>query len=146
MSFDLDMIAKAPELAAKLKLLSNPNRLMIVCRLLKGEMSVGEIESELKIRQPTLSRELGHLRDAGILTPRRQSKVVFYSLTSTEMRQLMEAICDTTRGRKSLRVNRRPLSDQAIAFNPRVKFTKAGFPPSENRGYSVFASLSKEEA
>lgn len=144
MSFDKDMMAKAPELAGKLKLLSNPNRLLIVCRLLEGEMSVGDIETELEIRQPTLSRELGHLRDADIISPRRQSKVVFYSLTNTEMRQLIEAICETTRGRKSRQVNANSSSTQPIAFNPRAKFSKAGPPSSEDRGYSVFASLSKK--
>lgn len=151
MSFSRDMIAKAPEVAAQLKLLANPNRLMIVCRLLEGELSVGDIEEELGIRQPTLSRELGHLRDAEIISPRRQSKVVFYSLTNTPMRDLVEAICKTSRGGSRTRQNMAAPADgtknnKTIAFNPRPKFTKSGPPSAEDRGYSVFASTKKQGA
>lgn len=148
MSVNKDMIAKAPEVAAQLKLLSNPNRLMIVCRLLDGEMSVGDIENELEIRQPTLSRELGHLREANIITPRRQSKVVFYTLTDDPMRGLIEAICETSSGRRRNAGTKRSanLKPNTIAFNPRPKFTKSGPSSSEDRGYSVFASTQKKEA
>ncbi len=148
MSFTKDMIAKAPDVAARLKLLSNPNRLLIVCRLFDGEMSVGDIETELDIRQPTLSRELGHLRDAEIISPRRQSKVVFYSLTNDPMRQLIKAICETSAGRKF----HKPRPDSAtspsktIAFNPRPKFTNSGPSSADERGYSVFASTHKKGA
>lgn len=148
MSFSKDMIARAPEVAAQLKLISNPNRLMIVCRLLDGEMSVGDIETDLEIRQPTLSRELGHLRDADIITPRRQSKVVFYSLTNAPMRALIEAICETSTGGPRRHYNNGEAStdsidDKTIPFNPRPKFTKSGPHSSDERGYSVFASTKK---
>lgn len=148
MSFNKDMIAKAPEVAAQLKLLSNPNRLMIVCRLLDGEMSVGDIENELDIRQPTLSRELGHLREANIITPRRQSKVVFYTLTDDPMRGLIQAICETSSvGHRNAGAERAtPAKSNTIAFNPRPKFTKSGTSSSEGRGYSVFASTPKKGA
>lgn len=148
MSFSKDMIAKAPEVAAQLKLLSNPNRLMIVCRLLDDEMSVGDIENELDIRQPTLSRELGHLRDAKIITPRRQSKVVFYTLTDDPMRRLIEAICETSSGgrRSAASEGASAGKSNTIAFNPRPKFTKSSPSSSEDRGYSVFASTQKKEA
>jgi len=148
MSYSQDMSAKAADVAARLKLLSNPNRLMIVCRLLDGEMSVGDIETELDIRQPTLSRELGHLRDADIISPRRQSKVVFYSLTNSDMRSLIEAICETTTG--NTRPNRQSLpaaaSGAPIPFNSRVKFTKAKPSFSEGRGSSVFESTKAQGA
>jgi len=148
MSFTQDMIAKAPDVAARLKLLSNPNRLLIVCRLLDGELSVGDIETELGIRQPTLSRELGHLRDADIISPRRQSKVVFYSLTNTSMRRLIEVICETSSDGKRRAPSQTGSMNtpKTIAFNPRPKFMKSG-PTSENeRGYSMFAATHKKGA
>lgn len=148
MSFSKDMMAKAPEVAAQLKLLANPNRLIIACRLLDGEMSVGDIETELNIRQPTLSRELGHLRDADIITPRRQSKVVFYSLTNAPMRQLIEAICETSSGRRRKKNERPSRSEKSntIAFNPKPKFTNSGTPSSKGYGSSVFATTTKKGA
>lgn len=87
------MIAKAQMVAGQLKLLSNPSRLQIVCKLMDGELSVGELEAELGISQPSLSREIGRLRNAGVLTPRREAKSVFYSLTNPAMVSLIEALC-----------------------------------------------------
>lgn len=148
MSFSKNMIAKAPEVSARLKLLSNPNRLMIICRLLDDEMSVGDIENELDIRQPTLSRELGHLREAKIITPRRQSKVVFYTLTDEPMRELMEAICETSSGGGVGIASRRSTAKKSprVSFNPLPKFTKSGSFSAEDRGYSIFASTQKKGA
>lgn len=47
------------EAADLIKLMANPNRLAILCRLSEGEASVGEMEATLRIRQPTLSQQLG---------------------------------------------------------------------------------------
>lgn len=150
MTFSPDMITNAAQVAAQLKLISNPNRLMIVCRLLDGEMSVGDIEDDLQIRQPTLSRELGHLREAGVISPRRQSKVVFYSLTNAPMRTLIEAICAANSGgsrrRQTVGAGSVAKNDsQAVPFNPRPKFTNATPSPAEDRGYSIFASTKTKE-
>ncbi len=68
----------ADEASELLKALGNPNRLSIFCMLLEGERSVAEIESELGIRQPTLSQQLGELREAGLVATRRGSKHVYY--------------------------------------------------------------------
>ncbi len=146
MSTTQEMMTKAPEVAAQLKLLSNPNRLMIACRLLEGEMSVGDIETELNIRQPTLSRELGHLRDARIITPRRQSKVVFYTLTDASMRELIQAICEVHSDAKPRQSTGRHArnNSKTIAFNPRPKFTNTVPSSADDRGFSVFASTAKK--
>ena len=87
------MIPKAEMVSGQLKLLSNPNRLQIVCKLMDGERSVGELETALGISQPSLSREIGRLRKAGILTPRREAKSVYYTLTNPSMIALVEALC-----------------------------------------------------
>lgn len=64
-----------------LKGLANPNRLMIVARLSHGEAAVGDLETELGIRQPTLSQQLAGLREAGLVEARRDAKQVFYRLS-----------------------------------------------------------------
>ena len=53
------------EAAALLKTLAHPARLMLACTLAEGEFSVGELEQRLDIHQPTLSQQLGVLREAG---------------------------------------------------------------------------------
>ena len=68
------------EFCGLLKVLANPNRLLILRLLLDGEQSVGQIERKLAIRQPTLSNELGALRRRSLVTTRRDSRVIHYSL------------------------------------------------------------------
>ncbi|WP_370337317.1 metalloregulator ArsR/SmtB family transcription factor [Parvularcula marina] len=86
-----------PELthaAGVFKLLSHPYRLMICCHLLSGESSVGAMETDLGIRQPNLSRELGKLRNGGLLATRRESKVVYYRLADTDTARMIRTLCD----------------------------------------------------
>ncbi|PHR61294.1 MAG: hypothetical protein COA43_04775 [Robiginitomaculum sp.] len=136
-----DMMGKAEEVAGLLKLLSNPNRLMIICRLLEGEMSVSEIETELGIKQPTLSRELGRLRDEGIITARRQSKVVFYTFSNARMERLILAIYNATfSNEKIIAVTPPP---QPISFNPRPKFNSGQTRLQKDSGYSLFPTVPK---
>ena len=75
-----------------LKLMANPNRLAILCRLAEGEVSVGEMEESLGIRQPTLSQQLGELRKTGLIRDRRAAKSVFYSLSDQRARALVERL------------------------------------------------------
>ncbi len=118
------MIEKAGDVAKLLKLISNPNRLMIVCKLLSEEMSVGDMETGLSIRQPTLSRELGHLREAGILTTRKQSKVVFYRLDNPRMARLIQAICHSLSDDNQIDLSEGLATRSTTPFNPRPKFIK----------------------
>lgn len=77
-----------------LKALAHPARLMICCELRDEEMSVGDIEETLGIRQPRLSRELAKLREDGLVEARRQSKLIFYTLSKQpRVRQMVDVIC-----------------------------------------------------
>jgi len=67
--------------------------LLICCQLNEGEMSIGEMEASLHIKQPGLSRELAKLREEGILKSRRESKVIFYRLESEKVSVLIDAMC-----------------------------------------------------
>lgn len=71
-------------------------RLKILCRLLDGEVSVAGLESELGLKQPSLSQQLGHLREADIVTTRREAKSVFYSLADDRVRAVVDALRDAT--------------------------------------------------
>ena len=75
-----------------LRSLANPHRLMIVCTLVEGERSVADLERELAIRQPSLSQHLGSLREAGMITPRREAKSVFYRLSDERAIRVVETL------------------------------------------------------
>lgn len=89
----------ADEATALLKALAHPVRLTICCQLSQKEMSVGEIETELGIRQPRLSRELSKLRDEGFVETRRASKLIYYRLSDRpRVRAMVKAICGVMLG------------------------------------------------
>ena len=80
---DLRSMQKSSESACRLlKSLANPDRLMLLCQLSQGEMSVGELEEALGIRQPTLSQQLTVLRGEDLVATRRDGRQVFYSVKS----------------------------------------------------------------
>lgn len=89
-----EMAGRADAVAALLKTLSHPVRLVLVCTLVEGEFSVGALEEELGIHQPTLSQQLGVLREAGIVETRRASKQVFYRLAEAKAARLVLALHD----------------------------------------------------
>jgi DNA-binding transcriptional ArsR family regulator len=72
---------KAEAVSSFMKSLANPNRLMIACALLDGERSVGDLEAELGLRQPSLSQQLADLRESGVVEARREAKQVFYRIS-----------------------------------------------------------------
>jgi DNA-binding transcriptional ArsR family regulator len=74
----------AAQACALLKALAHGDRLIILCRLAQGEFRVGELEEDLGIRQPTLSQQLGVLREEGLVTTRREGKHIFYKLASED--------------------------------------------------------------
>jgi DNA-binding transcriptional ArsR family regulator len=88
----VDMQANAEEAAALLKTLSHPGRLALACALAEGEYSVGALEERVGSHQPSLSQQLGILRDAGVVKTRREAKQIFYRLTEAKAAQLIEAL------------------------------------------------------
>ncbi len=89
----LDVMQDAAERAcAILKVLANQDRLLLLCSIAEREMAVGALEEQLGIRQPTLSQQLGILREHGLVSTRREGKSIFYSLKSTEVQALMQVL------------------------------------------------------
>ncbi len=101
-----DMRASADRACELMKVLANPDRLMICCQLSQHEMCVGDLEKRLSIVQPTLSQQLTVLRNAGLVKTRREGKNIFYQLTSTPalavMNTLFQQFCksQTTRSKR----------------------------------------------
>ena len=97
-----DMQAAATRACALLKTLGNRDRLLLLCQLTQGEFCVSEFESLLGIRQPTLSQQLGILREEKLVETRREGKQIYYSLASKEatavMQLLYELYCPKPRG------------------------------------------------
>jgi ArsR family transcriptional regulator, virulence genes transcriptional regulator len=82
----------AGEAAAFLKALANDQRLLVLCCLLEGPLSVGEINERVPLSQSALSQHLGVLRDAGLVTTTRKSQTVYYALTQGPALKIMEIL------------------------------------------------------
>lgn len=86
------MRAGAGAACARLRTLANEDRLMLLCQLSQGEHAVGELESLLDIRQPTLSQQLGVLRNEGLVQTRREGKYIYYSVAEPDVLVLLKTL------------------------------------------------------
>ena len=89
------LIGHLDEMIAALKLLANPERMVLLCKLSRREMCVREMELELGIRQPTLSQQLGILRAEGVVTARREGKHIFYRAADTRLQRILAVLAKT---------------------------------------------------
>ena len=90
---DLEQMHLGAERACRLmKVLSNPDRLLILCQLSQGEMCVSDLEATLGIRQPTLSQQLSVLRNEGVVDTRREGKQIFYSVADKSTLKVLELL------------------------------------------------------
>ena len=86
--------AAAQEASALLRALANEDRLLILCQLTQGELSVGELEAQLDIRQPTLSQQLAVLRTEALVTTRREGKRIHYSVADGAVLAVLACLYD----------------------------------------------------
>jgi DNA-binding transcriptional ArsR family regulator len=82
MDFDA-MQQNATEAVTLLKGLANESRLMIMCVLTEGELSVGQLNQRIKLSQSALSQHLAVLREQGLVNTRRESQTIYYRLADS---------------------------------------------------------------
>ena len=92
---DMERMMKNAQRASNfLKAISHEGRLMILCHLASGEKSVTELEELLSARQAAVSQQLARLRLEGLVTPRRDGKAIYYSLTDDRPSKIIEVVYD----------------------------------------------------
>lgn len=87
-----EMQAHAQQAAALLKALANENRLMILCTLIGGELCVSELNAKVPLSQSALSQHLAGLREAGLVSTRKEAQTVYYRLNSKEATQIIAVL------------------------------------------------------
>lgn len=83
------MQAHAAEAAGLLKALANEQRLMILCHLVSGPLSVGELNARVPLSQSALSQHLAVLREGGIVATEREAQSVRYSIGAGIVRKII---------------------------------------------------------
>jgi DNA-binding transcriptional ArsR family regulator len=86
------MQVKVGRASQLLSAMANDKRLMILCQLVGGELSVGELAARLQARQSTVSQHLALLKKDGLVESRRDAQSQFYSLAGAEARAVLEAL------------------------------------------------------
>ncbi|TCS33071.1 ArsR family transcriptional regulator [Paucimonas lemoignei] len=94
--------AAALEATGLLKVLSNPDRLLLLCQMTQGEFCVSELEELTGVTQPTLSQQLTVLREEQLVMTRREGKQIYYTIASKEalavLQVLYELYCHRGKG------------------------------------------------
>lgn len=90
MDLDLDQMENAAQRASELmKTLGHRDRLMILCQLADGEKSVGQVADALGLQQSPLSQHLARMRREGLVTTRRESQTIYYSLAKDDVTKVI---------------------------------------------------------
>jgi ArsR family transcriptional regulator len=86
------LLESAQLVSAILKQLSNPYRLMVLCCLADGELTVGDLNEQIDLSQSALSQHLAKLRDSKIVTTRRESQTIYYRIANPNIKSLLEVL------------------------------------------------------
>ncbi len=93
--FDLTLFEdSAGRAAALLRSLANERRLMILCQLVDGEMSVGALQERIGLSQSALSQHLALLREEGIVATRRERQSIFYRIADPAALRVLETLAE----------------------------------------------------
>ncbi len=93
MTLDIQtMRSNARPASSLLKAMSNERRLMILCHLMEGEKSVGQLEGLIGISQSALSQHLARLRRDNLVSTRREAQSIYYSLSGRDVPVIVDAL------------------------------------------------------
>lgn len=84
----------APLMAGKLKLMSHPERLLMLCRMDEGEVSVGELVELTGLGQSSVSQHLALLREEGVVSVRGAAQTRYYRLSDPVVSGVIAALCE----------------------------------------------------
>jgi DNA-binding transcriptional ArsR family regulator len=84
--------ARAADAAEFLKTLANKHRLMILCALVDGERSVGQLVERLGISQPNTSQHLLRLKSEGLISTRRDGATIYYRLANGQVAPMIQTL------------------------------------------------------
>ena len=87
-----ELEAHAAAAESFLRSIANRHRLMVLCSLVEGEISAGELSRRLGLTQSNLSRHLGTLREEGLVATRREATTIYYRIASDRVRTILQTL------------------------------------------------------
>jgi ArsR family transcriptional regulator, virulence genes transcriptional regulator len=89
-----ELKANAAIMAGRLKLMSHPERLLMLCRMDEGEVSVNELVELAGLSQSSVSQHLAMLREEDVVNIRGEAQTRFYSLKDPIVRGVIHTLCE----------------------------------------------------
>lgn len=84
----------AVAMAARMKLMGHPERLLMLCRMDEGEVSVGQLVELTGLSQSSVSQHLAMMREEGVVSIRSKAQTRLYSLTDPAVRAIIHTLCE----------------------------------------------------
>lgn len=112
MEMGMETMSQNADVAARLlKMLAHGQRLRVLCLLVNGELSVGQINELIDLSQSALSQHLARLRGEGLVATRRESQTIYYRLNSGPAQQIIASLhaiyCDSESSSRKRRSRKR---------------------------------------
>lgn len=93
--FDLALFEESAGRAANLlRLLGNEKRLMVLCQLADGELSVGALQAMIGLSQSALSQHLALMREQGLVATRRESQTIHYRIADPAALRVIQTLAE----------------------------------------------------
>ena len=89
-----NMQSSAREASSLLKALANENRLMILCQLIGGELTVGELTARIGLSQSAMSQHLAVLRRDTLGETRREAQTIYYTMADQRVARVIKLLYD----------------------------------------------------
>jgi ArsR family transcriptional regulator, arsenate/arsenite/antimonite-responsive transcriptional repressor len=83
------------------KAIADPTRREILRLLRKGEMTAGDLAERFDMTKPTMSHHFAVLREADLVTSRREGQTIWYGLNTTVLEDVVAWAMDLTGARKN---------------------------------------------
>lgn len=90
----LALEASASAAARLMKLLSSEQRLILLCRLIEGECSVGELSRYVRLAPSATSQHLAKLRAEGVVSTRREGQTIYYQIADPAALRVIDTLCE----------------------------------------------------
>lgn len=92
-----ELADSASSAARLLKLLASEQRLLLLCRLIEGETSVGDLAEHARLAQSAASQHLAKMRAEGLVATRREAQTIYYRLADPAAVRVLDTLCDIYR-------------------------------------------------
>lgn len=103
MAEDFAELEACAHVAARLlKLLANEQRLLLLCRLMDGEASVGDLAAHVRLAQSATSQHLAKMRAEGLVSTRREAQTIFYRLADPSAAKVLATLSEIYRGKSAV--------------------------------------------